>query len=122
MVKTVALDFDGVIHKYSKGWLDGSIYDEPIPGAVEAVQELMKHFAVFIHTTRDPAQVAAWLSDLGFYTLIDVEGPNHRRQFWNELGILLITDRKLPAVAYVDDRAVTFTDWEQALAVLTELF
>ena len=27
----VAFDFDGVIHRYSKGWQDGSIYDEPFP-------------------------------------------------------------------------------------------
>ena len=35
--KTIAVDFDGFIHKYSKGWHDGSIYDEPVEGAAEAL-------------------------------------------------------------------------------------
>ena len=29
-MKTIAVDFDGVIHKYSKGWQGGEIYDEPV--------------------------------------------------------------------------------------------
>lgn len=28
--KTIVFDFDGVIHRYSKGWQNGSIYDKPV--------------------------------------------------------------------------------------------
>jgi hypothetical protein len=117
MTQTIAVDFDGVIHAYSKGWQDGSIYGLPVDGAFDGLRSLMETYAVFVHTTRDPAQVAGWLSTCGFDTLVDVEGPRHpRRQFWNEQGTLLVTDRKLAAFAYIDDRAVRFTDWPQALA------
>ncbi|MFB4275740.1 hypothetical protein ACBJ59_10645 [Nonomuraea sp. MTCD27] len=43
---TIAVDFDGVIHTYGKGWHDGSIYDEPVPGALDALRSLMKEYAV----------------------------------------------------------------------------
>jgi len=52
-MKTVALDFDGVIHKYSKGWHDGTIYDDPIEGAFEYMKSLMEEgYCVFILSTR----------------------------------------------------------------------
>ena len=121
-VKTIAVDFDKVIHAYSQGWQDGTIYDPPLPGALDALTELMKDYAVFIHTTRDAGAVAGWLADRGFDTLLDVDGPTHpKREFWNEQGVLLVTDRKLPAVAYIDDRAIRFTDWPQALADLANV-
>nr|WSZ21185.1 hypothetical protein OH837_48940 [Streptomyces canus] len=114
--KTIAVDFDGVIHAYSKGWQDGTIYDPPLPGALDALKSLMDTYAVFIHTTRDATAVAGWLAERGFDTVADVDGPKHpKREFWNERGALLVTDRKLPAVAYIDDRAIRFTDWPQAL-------
>lgn len=116
-VKTIAVDFDGVIHAYSRGWDDGTIYDPPLPGALDGLRALMEHYAVFIHTTRTPSHVAEWLSEHGFQTC--VEGPMHAPMtFWNEQGRLLVTDRKLPAVAYLDDRAVRFTSWSQALLEL----
>ena len=68
-MKTIAVDFDGVIHQYSRGWQDGTIYDPPLPGALEALATLMETYAVFIHTTRDPGAVAGWLAERGFDNL-----------------------------------------------------
>lgn len=108
---TVAVDFDGVIHAYSRGWADGTIYDPPLPGALDGLARLREHYAVFIHTTREPTQVAAWLHQAGVPVALDHEGT-----FWNRRDMVLVTNRKLPAVAYIDDRAYTFRNWAQTMA------
>ena len=115
MTKTVAVDFDGVIHAYSKGWQDGSIYDKPVPGAFDALALLMKKFAVMVHTTREPASVARWIKEWGGIETCWYADPAKLPQFWDDQRCLLVTDRKLPAVAYIDDRAIRFTNWDQAL-------
>ncbi|MFG2963558.1 hypothetical protein ACGFZS_09740 [Streptomyces sp. NPDC048288] len=132
---TIAVDFDGVIHQYSRGWQDGSIYDPPMPGALDGLRTLMEGDAVFIFTTREPEQVAAWLTEHGLATTTDDRCPcpnglyripdecstckgSGYLTFWNQRGQLLVTNRKLAAVAYLDDRAVRFTDWDQALTDL----
>nr|MDT0658017.1 hypothetical protein [Micromonospora sp. DSM 115978] len=116
MATTLAVDFDGVIHAYSLGWCDGTIYDEPVPGALDALRALMERYAVFVFTTRDPGQVVPWLLKRGVDAVTD---DDPARTFWNERGRLLVTQRKLAAVAYLDDRAVRFESWPQALAALT---
>ena len=35
--ENLAIDFDGVIHDWSKGWHDGTCYGNPINGAIEAI-------------------------------------------------------------------------------------
>lgn len=117
MTHTVAVDFDGVIHTYDKGWHDGTIYGEFMPGAVESLTRLMQRYAVFVHTTRKAHQVAHWIEDRSGRG-IECTTRVPRSGFWNRQGYLLVTNRKLPAVAYIDDRAVRFTDWRQALADL----
>lgn len=116
-VKTIAVDFDGVIHAYSRGWQDGTIYDGPLPGALDAIRELQTRCAVFVHTSRSPEQVAEWLRSHGVDAVSDAAFDG---AFWNRQDLVLVTNRKLAAVAYLDDRAVRFVDWGQAMADLKE--
>ncbi|MHA2279942.1 MAG: hypothetical protein ACXAC5_03575 [Promethearchaeota archaeon] len=51
--ETIAIDFDGVIHAYSKGWHDGTIYDIPVAGAREAMARLSALFYILIYSTRN---------------------------------------------------------------------
>lgn len=113
---TIAVDFDGVIHRYSRGWHDGTIYDPPMPGAIDGLRALMARYAVYVHTTREAEQVMPWLEGLGFDAHCD-DGP-YSPEFWDVRGQLLVTNRKLPAIAYLDDRAVRFTGWDSALTAL----
>jgi hypothetical protein len=115
--RTMAVDFDGVIHRYSKGWQDGTIYDPPVEGAREALAQIQARYSVVIFTTRvNPAMrgaetqmdaVLAWLESNGF----------RRGEHFDE-----VTHVKPPALAYIDDRAIRFTDWEATLDELGQLY
>lgn len=108
--KTVAVDFDGVLHAYTRGWTGEIPEDPPMPGALDFVVRLLDAGAeVVVYTTRasTPGGLAAtcrWLERYAF--------PADR---------LRVTDGKPMAVAYVDDRAVPFdrtlgaAAWENAL-------
>lgn len=113
--RTVCVDFDGVIHAYRRGWADGSVYDDPIPGAIDGLRALQGDFAVVVFTSRDVEQVVPWLQRYGLDVAADGNPPV---VFWPHQDQILVTNRKLPAVAYLDDRAVRFTSWWKALAEL----
>jgi hypothetical protein len=122
---TIAVDFDGVIHAYSKGWQDGSIYDKPLPDALAALELLMERDAVFIHTTRNPRQVARWIEreswhDIDCTTHLPRTWYGRRKPFWNTRGLLLVTNWKLAANVYIDDRAHRFEAWPKTMVALGE--
>lgn len=132
---TVAFDFDGVIHRYSKGWQDGSIYDPPIEGALEGVKATMAVEPTFIFSSRAPGQIVNWLIGYGLDATDDDSCPacpvigtpdpacricygSGEVKFWNTTGLLLVTQKKLAARIYVDDRAYPFKNWPETLAAL----
>lgn len=94
-MKTIVFDFDGVIHKYSKGWQDGSIYDEPVPGIKTIIDELRKeNYQVVIVSTRCSTE----------------QGITEMIEWLNKYDIEVdrIDKEKPPALIYVDDRAICF--------------
>lgn len=105
--KAIAFDFDGVIHKYSQGWKDGSIYDEYNPEVMDLILVLTKiDIPVFICSTRSPKQIKKWWDKQGF--TLKAEVIKSKYQFWKEVGIIGITNKKLPAQIYIDDRAYQY--------------
>ena len=52
-LKNIAIDFDGVIHTFDKGWYDGTCYGEPLPGSLEAIIKLSETHNIIIFTIKD---------------------------------------------------------------------
>lgn len=100
----ILVDFDGVIHRYSRGWADGTAYDQPMPGARDGIHGLLAAgYDVVVFSSRDWQQIVDWLQSHDF--------PD-----------LAVTNTKLPAVAQIDDRGIRFTDWNAAIADVLRLY
>ncbi len=98
---TIAVDFDGVLHSYQSPWVAAHVIpDPPVEGAMAWLATIAQDFDVVIHTTRGRTwrgrrAVRRWLNDRYAFSW------QHRK--WR------VTDRKVPALLYVDDRGWRFT-------------
>lgn len=102
MKGTIVFDFDGVIHKYSKGWQNGSIYDEPNQSVIKVIDKLRANgYIVDIVSTRCATE----------------EGAKSIGEWLNKYGIEVdhILAHKPPALVYIDDRAINFDPLDKNL-------
>jgi hypothetical protein len=100
--KTVCLDFDGVMNTYD-GWKGEDELFEPRDGLSEFLAGLREAgFRVAVLSTRPAEKLRGWLDKYALAALVDD-----------------VVDRKPPAIAYLDDRAVRFDgDFAAALAAV----
>ena len=105
-IRTVCLDFDGVVHSYQSGWQGETVIsDPPIHGVDKAIHQLRKEYRVVIHSARcrtEDGRVAIkkWLDK-------------------NRIEVDEVCDNKPPAFVYVDDRGIQFTgDWPATIAMI----
>ena len=106
----ISIDFDGVIHKNSKGFHDGTIYDDPIPGTKESLEFLSKNFTIVISTCKAIPERPL------------INGKTGTELIWEWLKkydldqyISDVTDKKIRASFYIDDKGIKFENWEQTL-------
>lgn len=124
--RTVAIDFDGVLHAYTRGFHDGTCYDPPMPGAIPALDELMAQRPVAVVTARPVLMVAEWFAVHDPTRPLFVDAWYHQ-SWWADRTKLLITNRKVVAEHYIDDRAIRFgqgrrgmaADWSDGLLVIS---
>jgi len=103
---TIALDFDGVIHKSSLGYHDGTVYDDPVEGVQDALKRLSSRYSIVIFSTKARP-------DRGL-----VNGKTGTELIWewlkkHELDVYItkVSSEKPRATRYIDDRAIEFIDW-----------
>ena len=107
----VAFDFDGVVHKYSKGWQDGSIYDEINADVLDIINTLMmNNIPCVIMSTRDPQQIKDWWNMQWFGNSLPTKVLDFDTVFYNDCDCIGITNRKIAAQLYIDDRAYRYTE------------
>lgn len=124
---TVAFDFDGVIHKYREGWKDGSIYDESNRDIVELMKYLCDWGApCVIMSTRNPEQIKEWWDKQDFGIEAEVLKPKKGTVFdpdeifYTNNTVIGITNMKIPAQLYIDDRAYRY-EGQHILKILCDL-
>lgn len=108
--KTLAIDFDGVLHNAHSGWGDGTCYGDPLEGSINAIKELAKTYDIIIFTAKAKSDRPLVMGKTGIELVQD----------WLEkYGILncvtSITSEKPRAELYIDDNAYRFENWYDTL-------
>tara|TARA_B110000858_G_C17770303_1_gene459269 strand:- start:863 stop:1282 length:420 start_codon:yes stop_codon:yes gene_type:complete len=115
--EVIGLDFDGVIYKNSKGFFDGTIYDEPMEGALDSIEHLSKAgYTLVIYTCKANPSRPLVNNKTGIELVWEWLKLNNVSQY-----IADVTYIKPNALCYVDDKGIRFNNWQQTINQIEEL-
>jgi|TARA_R110000824_G_scaffold62352_2_gene165130 histidinol phosphatase-like enzyme len=114
--KVVAIDFDGVIHRNSKGFFDGTVYDPPIEGSINAIKEMSKKYDLVIFTCKALEDRPLINEKTGIQLINKWLQDYEIKKYIKEVTFI-----KPRAFLYIDDKGYRFTGWKEALSFIEEL-
>ena len=105
--KNIGIDFDGVIHKCSKGYHDGTVYDDPIDGSLESLKTIKEMgFNIIIYSCKSRSDRPS------------VNGKNGTEMIWDWLEkhnvkhlVSDVVSEKPRAICFIDDKGYRFENW-----------
>jgi hypothetical protein len=99
----LCIDFDGVIHSYTSGWLGvDQIPDPPVPGVFEWLEATLIYFDVYVYSSRSATSDGR----LAMFRYI-------KKYAHHLAGRLRYVCEKPRAFLTIDDRAICFKgDWK----------
>lgn len=109
----ISVDFDGVIHQNSKGFHDGTVYDEPIDGAIEAIKRLSQKYNIVVFSAKAKPDRPLVNGKTGIELIWEWLEKHNISQYIEE-----VTSEKPRAIAYIDDKAIRFESWSQTISEL----
>jgi hypothetical protein len=113
--RTIAIDFDGVIHSFEHGYHDGTIYGTPIDGTHSALDSLAKKYKLVIYTAKAKKDRPLINGKTGTELIQEWLKKYELDKYVSE-----ITAEKPRCICYIDDKAITFQNWDQALNDITK--
>lgn len=108
--KTLAIDFDGVLHDAHSGWGDGTCYGDPLTGSLDAIKKLAQKYDIVIFTAKAKPDRPLVKGKTGSLLV---------REWLEKYEVLRyiksITSEKPRAELYIDDNGYRFVNWQNTL-------
>lgn len=115
--RIIAIDFDGVIHDHDKGFHDGTIYGEPINGALQSLKLLREMgFVIKIFSCKCHPERPLIDKKSGKELVIEWLEKHDSLQYVDE-----VVWGKPHAMIYIDDKGYRFENWNDTIKFMENI-